>query len=90
MTPSALPPYASYERREVEGGTLKIWGDTVQGGGFMQAAQWALNAESVYSRSGEFVVTGADAAETAALTSAFEAQIRAELGDSELGSVLHV
>ncbi|WP_323004096.1 DUF637 domain-containing protein [Denitromonas sp.] len=71
-----------YEKRKVEGGTLKIWGDTVQGGGFMQAAQWNLNVDSVYSRSGEFVVTGADAAETAALTSAFEAQIRAELGDS--------
>ncbi|WP_323004681.1 DUF637 domain-containing protein [Denitromonas sp.] len=71
-----------YEKRDVEGGTLKIWGDTVQGGGFMQAAQWNLNADKVYSRSGEFVVTGADAAETASLTSAFEAQIRAELGDS--------
>ena len=70
-----------YEKREVKGGTLTIWGDTVQGGGLMQAAQWALNADSVYSRSGEFIVAGADAAETAALTSAFEAEIRAELGE---------
>ena len=31
-----------YEKRKVEGATLKIWGDTVQGGGFMQATQWPL------------------------------------------------
>ncbi|MEZ5610450.1 MAG: DUF637 domain-containing protein, partial [Rhodocyclaceae bacterium] len=70
------------ETRKVKGGKLKIWGDTVQGGGFMQAAQWNLNADTIHSRSGEFIVTGTSAADTAALTSAFEAQIRAELGDS--------
>ncbi len=71
-----------YEKRKVEGGTLKISGDTVQGGGFMQAAQWALNADKVYSRSGEFIVTGADAAQTAERTAAFEAEIRAILGNN--------
>jgi filamentous hemagglutinin family protein len=71
-----------YEKREVKGGTLKISGDTVQSGGFMQAAMWDFNADSVYSRSGEFIVSGSSAEETAALSAAFEAQIRAELGDA--------
>lgn len=71
-----------YEERDVKGGTLIIKGDTVQPGGFMQAARWDLNAQSIYSRSGEFIVAGSNAAETQALTSAFEAQIRAELGDN--------
>ncbi|WP_230969446.1 two-partner secretion domain-containing protein [Nitrogeniibacter aestuarii] len=71
-----------YEKRKVKGGKLIIKGDTVQPGGFMQAAQWDLNADRIYSRSGDFIVTGSTAAETRQLTSAFEAQIRAELGDA--------
>ncbi|TVT77149.1 MAG: filamentous hemagglutinin N-terminal domain-containing protein [Denitromonas halophila] len=71
-----------YEKRDVKGGTLTLRGDTVQPGGFMQAAQWELNADKVYSRSGEFIVTGTDAAQTAARTAAFEAEIRAILGNN--------
>ena len=71
-----------YDKRKVKGGTLTTWGDTVQPGGFMQAAQWQLAADSIYSRSGEFVVSGTDADSTATLSADFEAQIRAELGDA--------
>lgn len=70
-----------YERRKVSGGTLFIEGDTVQPGGFMQAARWDLNAGAVSSLSGEFRVVGESAESTAALSQAFEAQIAAVLGD---------
>lgn len=71
-----------YEKRKVSGGTLTIEGDTVQPGGFMQAAAWSLNVASVHSVSGEFRVLGEDAAQTSALSHAFKAQIAAELGDA--------
>lgn len=71
-----------YEKRKVSGGTLTIEGDTVQPGGFMQAAVWNLQVSSVRSVSGEFRVLGGDAAHTDALSRAFKAQIAAELGDA--------
>jgi filamentous hemagglutinin len=71
-----------YEKRKVSGGTLTIEGDTVQPGGFMQAAVWNLQVASVSSVSGEFRVPGEDAAHTGALSRAFETQIAAELGDA--------
>ncbi|HEY9192097.1 MAG TPA: VENN motif pre-toxin domain-containing protein, partial [Methyloversatilis sp.] len=71
-----------YERRKVSGGTLVIEGDTVQPGGFMQAARWDLNAGGVSSVSGEFRVVGESAESTAVLSQAFEAQIAAVLGDN--------
>jgi filamentous hemagglutinin len=70
-----------YEERDVAGGTLIIEGDTVQPGGFMQAARWDVNVGAVNSVSGEFRVLGDSADSTAKLSRAFEAQLAAELGD---------
>ncbi len=71
-----------YEERKVSGGTLIIEGDTVQPGGFMQAAAWDVNVGAIDSVSGEFRVLGDSAARTAAFSSAFEAELAVELGDS--------
>jgi filamentous hemagglutinin len=69
-------------RIPIEGGTLRIRGDTVQPGGFMRAAAWQLAVERVLSRSGEFVVSGTDAADTAARSAAFEQALREELNEA--------
>jgi filamentous hemagglutinin family protein len=71
-----------YEERKVSGGTLIIEGDTVQPGGFMQAAAWDMNVGAIDSVSGEFRVLGDSAARTAGFSRAFEAELAAELGDS--------
>ncbi len=70
-----------YEKRHVRGGTLTIEGDTVQPGGFMQAAAWDLNVGEVHSVSGEFRVLGETIDHTAALSRTFEAELAAGLGD---------
>ncbi|TVO57247.1 hypothetical protein [Denitromonas halophila] len=44
-----------YEKRDVKGDTLTLRGDTVQGGGFMQAAQWPLFSDWIGHPSREFV-----------------------------------
>lgn len=71
-----------YEERKVSGGTLIIEGDTVQPGGFMQAAAWDINVGAIDSVSGEFRVLGDSAARTVEFSRAFEAELAAELGDS--------
>jgi filamentous hemagglutinin len=70
-----------YEERKVSGGTLIIEGDTVQHGGFMQAAAWDIDVGAIDSVSGEFRVLGESAARTAEFSRAFEAELAAELGD---------
>ncbi len=69
-------------RIPVDGGAIRIWGDTVQPGGFMQAAAWQLAVERVASRSGEFVVSAATAADTAAHSADFEQALREALGEA--------
>jgi adhesin HecA-like repeat protein len=69
-----------YEKRKVKGGKLKIWGDTVQPGGFMQAAMWQLDAAQVHSVSGEFRVLGESVADTDARSAAFVTSIAEDLG----------
>lgn len=67
-------------RQEVDHGYVRYWGDTVQPGGYMQAALWDLHAQNIDSVSGEFHVTGATAEESEALSTAFEDELRAQLG----------
>lgn len=68
---------AWYDRTfNVKGGRLRIWGWQVQPGGFMSAARYALEVDSLYSRSGEFKVAGGDADAEAALLE----DLRARLG----------
>jgi filamentous hemagglutinin len=51
---------ADYRERTYEArGYTDHWGQTVQPGGFMQAAQWSLDTDRVASVSGEFRVLGA-------------------------------
>ncbi len=58
-----------------DGGTLITEGDTVQPGGFMQAARWSLGAQRFDSRSGGFRVTGPDETATIVTSRAFASDI---------------
>jgi filamentous hemagglutinin family protein len=69
-----------YEEFKVDGGTLIVEGSQVQAGGFMQAAQWALDIDRIQSLSGEFRLLGDGAEDTAQRSAAFEAQLADELG----------
>jgi filamentous hemagglutinin family protein len=69
-----------YEEFKVDGGTLIVEGSQVQAGGFMQAAQWALDIDRIQSLSGEFRLLGDGAEDTVQRSAAFEAQLADELG----------
>jgi filamentous hemagglutinin family protein len=69
-----------YEEFKVDGGTLIVEGSQVQAGGFMQAAQWALDVDRIQSLSGEFRLLGDGAEDTVQRSAAFEAQLADELG----------
>lgn len=69
-----------YEEFKVDGGTLIVEGSQVQAGGFMQAAQWALDVDRIQSLSGEFRLLGDDVDDTRQRSAAFEAQLADELG----------
>ncbi|MBC7206358.1 MAG: filamentous hemagglutinin N-terminal domain-containing protein [Methyloversatilis sp.] len=69
-----------YEEFKVDGGTLIVEGSQVQAGGFMQAAQWALDIDRIQSLSGEFRLLGDGVDDTRQRSAAFEAQLADELG----------
>lgn len=69
-----------YEEFKVDGGTLIVEGSQVQAGGFMQAAQWALDVDRIQSLSGEFRLLGDGVDDTRQRSAAFEAQLADELG----------
>ncbi|MFW2454497.1 filamentous hemagglutinin N-terminal domain-containing protein [Methyloversatilis discipulorum] len=69
-----------YEEFKVDGGTLIVEGSQVQAGGFMQAAQWALDIDRIQSLSGEFRMLGDGVDDTRQRSAAFEAQLAEELG----------
>lgn len=69
-----------YEEFKVDGGTLIVEGSQVQAGGFMQAAQWALDIDRLQSLSGEFRLLGDGVDDTRQRSAAFEAQLADELG----------
>ncbi|MEK7885301.1 two-partner secretion domain-containing protein [Methyloversatilis sp. NSM2] len=69
-----------YEEFKVDGGTLIVEGSQVQAGGFMQAAQWALDIDRIQSLSGEFRLLGDGVDDTRQRSAAFEAQLAEELG----------
>lgn len=69
-----------YEEFKVDGGTLIVEGSQVQAGGFMQAAQWALDIDRIQSLSGEFRLLGDGVDDTRLRSAAFEAQLADELG----------
>ena len=70
------------EDRAVEGGTLHLRGDTVQPGGALAARKWAVDAQSVSSRSGEFIVLQESPAATREASSAFVSALATSLGEA--------
>ncbi len=68
------------EVRKVKGGTLTITGDTVQPGGVIAASAFDLKLDSLYSRSGEFIVLQGE--HTVAASNAFVATLAASLGEN--------
>lgn len=71
----------SEDRRE-ENGILHIRGDTVQPGGAMAAREWAVDAQSVTSRSGDFLVIKDSAGASQAASSAFLNALSNSLGSA--------
>ena len=74
-------------KQRVKGGYLYSWGDTVQPGGYLQAAEWQLNVRRVVSVSGEFVVSDPDPAVRARASAQLEAELRETLGEAYEASV---